>query len=61
MGSLILKKDDTIGIKETMMEALIRQIQKSLSSGKPVETKPGELASRVLDEIKKRKKEPPFS
>ncbi len=39
------------------MEALIRQIQKSLISGKPVDTKTGELASRVLDTIKKRKKE----
>ncbi len=55
MCSLILKKDDTICIKENMMEALIRQIQKSLTLGKPVETKTGELASRVLDEIKKSK------
>jgi len=38
------------------MEAIIKRIQESLSSGQPLEIKTGELASKVLDEIKKAKK-----
>ena len=39
------------------MEAIIKSIQKSLSLGQPVDIKTGELASKVLDEIRKAKKE----
>jgi transcriptional regulator NrdR family protein len=43
------------------MEAMIKRIQKSLSSGQSIDIKTGELASKVLDEIKKAKKEPAHS
>lgn len=40
------------------MEAIIRQIQKSLEEGRPVQTKTGALASQVLKEITKKQKAP---
>jgi len=35
------------------MDAMIRQIQKTLEEGRPAEIKTGELASKVLQEIRK--------
>jgi len=44
-------------IKEDVVNAIIKQIQKSLEHGRPVDIKAGPLASKVLQEIRKTKQE----
>jgi hypothetical protein len=39
------------------MNAIIKQIQKSLENGRPIDIKAGPLATKVLKEIQKTKRE----